>query len=39
MHPILQLGKGNLFIVMDKTHKVNTVVLDYGQRNGCFFVA
>lgn len=38
MHPILQLGKGNLFIVIDKTHKVNTLVLDYGQTNGCFFV-
>lgn len=25
-----------LFVVMEKTHKVNTVFLDYGQGNGCF---
>lgn len=25
MHPIPQLGKGNLFVVIDKTHKVNNV--------------
>lgn len=35
MHPIPHLGKGNLFSVTDKPHKMNTVGLGYGQGNDC----